>query len=85
VWGAGMGIHDSTLRAAVADLVPPHRRGGGYGTFTAVYGLAWLAGATIIGLLYEHGPYLVVIFVGAVQLCALGLLIPLLRRPTHHA
>ena len=45
VWGAGMGVHDSTMRAAVADLVPAHRRGAGYGTFTAVYGLAWLAGA----------------------------------------
>jgi len=26
VWGAGMGVHDSTMRAAVADLVPAHRR-----------------------------------------------------------
>jgi MFS family permease len=80
VWGAGMGIHDSTMRAAVADLVPPHRRGGGYGTFTAIYGLAWLAGAALIGLLYEHGAHVAVLFIGAVQLCALGLLIPLLRR-----
>src|SRR3954447_886515 len=23
VWGAGMGVHDSTMRAAVADFVPP--------------------------------------------------------------
>src|SRR5207244_3301189 len=26
VWGAGMGVHDSTMRAAVADFVPAHRR-----------------------------------------------------------
>ena len=80
VWGACMGIHDSTMRAAVADFVALHRRGGGYGTFTAIYGLAWLAGAAIIGLLYERGPHLAAVFIGAVQLCALGLLIPLLRR-----
>ncbi|MEO7263195.1 MAG: MFS transporter [Jatrophihabitantaceae bacterium] len=85
VWGAGMGIHDSTMRAAVADFVPPHRRGGGYGTFTAIYGLAWLAGAAIIGLLYDHGPHLAAIFIGAVQLCSLGLLIPLLRRTRRHS
>ena len=51
VWGAAMGVHESTLRAAVADLVPAHRRGAGYGMFTAIYGLAWLAGAVVIGAL----------------------------------
>jgi MFS family permease len=81
VWGAGMGVHDSTMRAAVTDFVPPHRRGAGYGTFTAIYGLAWLAGAAIIGLLYEQSVTAAAIFVAAVQLVALGLLIPLLRAP----
>ncbi len=80
VWGSGMGIHDATMRAAVADFVPPHRRGAGYGTFTAIYGLAWLAGAAIIGLLYEHSITITVIFVAAVQIGALLLLLPLLRR-----
>ena len=37
-------VSDEFMRAAVADLVPRERRGVGYGTFTAVYGLAWLAG-----------------------------------------
>jgi MFS family permease len=79
VWGAGMGMHDSTLRAAVADLVPAYRRGAGYGTFTAIYGLAWLAGAALIGLLYEHGIVAVICFVAAAQGIALVLLVPLLR------
>ena len=79
-WGAGMGVHDSTMRAAVADFVPAHRRGAGYGTFTAIYGLAWLAGAAIIGLLYEHGTAAAAVFVAIVQFLALLLLIPLLRR-----
>jgi MFS family permease len=77
VWGAGMGIHDSTMRAAVADFVPAHRRGAGYGTFTAIYGLAWLAGAALIGLLYEHGTTPAAIFVIAVQAVALALLVPI--------
>jgi MFS family permease len=80
VWGVGMGVHDSTMRAAVADLVPAHRRGAGYGTFTAVYGLAWLAGAVLIGWLYEHGTTVATVFMVAVQAMALGVLIPLLRR-----
>ncbi len=80
VWGAAMGVHESTLRAAVADLVPPHRRGAGYGTFTAVYGLAWLLGASLIGVLYEHGVAVVTGYVAATQVVALVLLISLLRR-----
>ena len=56
VWGAALGIHESTLRAAVADLVPAATRGTGYGIFTAIYGIAWLAGSTIIGALYSASP-----------------------------
>lgn len=79
VWGAAMGVHDSTLRAAVADLVPPHRRGAGYGTFTAVYGVAWLVGATVIGALSERSIWAVFAWTAATQLLAAALLIPLLR------
>jgi len=53
VWGAALGVHESTMRAAVTDLVPTQRRGTGYGTFTTTYGLAWLAGGAIIGALRE--------------------------------
>ena len=83
VWGAGMGIHDSTMRAAVTDLVPRHRRGAGYGTFTAVYGLAWLAGAALIGLFYEHGTGPATWFMVAVQAVAAVLLLPLLAHRPH--
>lgn len=83
VSGAAMGIHDSTMRAAVADFVPAHRRGAGYGTFTAIYGLAWLTGTATIGLPYQHSIFAVVIFTSTTQTCALLLLIPLLRNPNH--
>ncbi|MGH3854696.1 MAG: MFS transporter [Pseudonocardiaceae bacterium] len=78
VWGAGMGIHESTQRAAVADLIPSARRGTGYGLFTAVYGTAWLAGSTIIGALYDRSLTAVVIFTVATQIAALALFLPLL-------
>jgi MFS family permease len=86
VWGAAMGIHESTLRAAVADLVPAHRRGTSYGIFTAAYGLAWLAGSTLIGALYDQSITAVIIFTLATQLAALALFVPLaVRRPRTHA
>jgi MFS family permease len=81
LWGLVMGIHESTMRAAVADLVPRERRGVGYGTFTAVYGLAWLVGAAIIGGLYDVSIDAAITFVVAVQAVALVAFIPLLRQP----
>ena len=81
LWGAVMGVHESTMRAAVADLVPAERRGVGYGTFTAVYGLAWLAGAALIGLLYDVSIDTAITFTVAVQAAALLAFVPLARRP----
>lgn len=79
VWGAAMGAHESTMRAAVADLVPAHRRGAGFGTFTALYGLAWLLGSVLIGTLYERSVAAADWFVVGAQLVALALLVPLIR------
>jgi MFS family permease len=81
VWGAAMGVHESTMRAAVADLVPAGRRGAGYGTFTAVYGLAWLAGAAVIAALYSSSVGAAETFVVAVQAVALAAFVPLWRAP----
>ena len=83
LWGALMGVHESTMRAAVADLVARERRGVGYGTFTAVYGLAWLAGAAVIGVLYDISVNAAITFTVVVQAVALLLFLPLaVRRPT---
>ncbi|WP_426302157.1 MFS transporter [Arthrobacter sp. R-11] len=79
VWGAALGIHESTLRAAVADLVPAARRGTGYGIFTAIYGISWLAGSTIIGTLYSASPAGLPVFTVTTQLVALLVFLPLLR------
>jgi MFS family permease len=80
VWGVGLGMHESTMRAAVADLVPASRRGTGYGTFTAIYGLAWMAGGTAIGALYAHSVRSVEMFVVATQVVALIAFLPVSAR-----
>ena len=80
VWGAAMGIHESTFRAAVADMIPAARRGTAYGVFTAAYGLAWLGGSTVIGALYDASLVAVTVFVIATQIVACGLPFVLLRR-----
>ena len=79
LWGVVMGVHESTMRAAVADLVPADRRGVGYGTFTAVYGLAWLAGSALIGVFYDISVDDAIIFTVAVQAVAVLAFLPLWR------
>jgi MFS family permease len=80
VWGIGLGMHESTMRAAVADLVPTARRGSGYGTFTAIYGLAWMGGGTAIGALYAHSTGSVETFVVVTQVVALAAFVPVAWR-----
>ncbi|MDQ3880850.1 MAG: MFS transporter, partial [Chloroflexota bacterium] len=79
-WGAVMGIQESTLRAAVADLVSLERRATGYGLFNATYGLALLGGGAVMGLLYERGPAWVVAFIVVTEAVALIAFVGFLRR-----
>lgn len=81
VWGAAMGVHESTMQAAVADLVPAGRRGTGYGVFTAVYGLAWFAGSVVIGALYDVSVHTTIVVTALVQAVALAAFLPLILRP----
>ncbi|MFF1881381.1 MFS transporter [Pseudarthrobacter sp. NPDC058196] len=71
VWGAAMGVQESTMRAGVAGLAPATRRGSAYGMFTACYGLAWLAGSFLIGLLYEQSIPVLAVTITVVQAVAL--------------
>jgi MFS family permease len=70
LWGLGMGVHESIVPAAVATMVPPHRRPSAYGLFTAGYGVAWFLGSVVMGLLYDLSIPAVVIFCVVLQLSA---------------
>jgi MFS family permease len=74
LWGAAVGIQESTLRATVADLVPPGRRATAYGIFAGVMGAAAFAGGALTGILYDYSIAALVITVGSVQVGALALL-----------
>jgi MFS family permease len=74
VWGAALGVQESTMRAAVAELVPAHRRGTGYGVFGAVYGMAWFIGGAGVGALYDRSIPLTLTVVVSAEVAALALL-----------
>lgn len=73
LWGAVLGMQESTLRAAVADLVDT-RRATAYGIFNAAYGSALLAGGALLGLLYERSLPLLLAYVVATQVAAAAVL-----------
>ena len=52
LWGLHMGLSQGLLSAAVADAVPAHLRGTGFGVFNLSSGLAVLAANTIAGVLW---------------------------------
>jgi len=74
LWGAGMGAQQSTLRAKIADLVPPERRGSAYGIFNSVYGVLWFMGSSAIGILYGRSLRAAVAFAVIAQLAAIPIL-----------
>ncbi len=51
-WGFVMGIQESTMRAAVADIIPSELRGTAYGVFALGFGVSSLIGGTLVGFLY---------------------------------
>jgi MFS family permease len=79
LWGAATGLQDSTVKALVAQLVPPSRRATGYGMFAAVQGMAAVAGGALAGGLSARSVPALVVIVAALQLAALVLLLRTLR------
>ena len=65
-----MGIQETIMRAAIADLTPMERRGFAYGVFNTAYGASWFLGSLVIGILYEISIGHVITFALAMQVLA---------------
>ena len=70
LWGVGMGAQESTLKAAVATLVPRQYRSSGYGMFQTVFGVCLFLGSWFTGWLYDRSLYVMVLFSAGVQILA---------------
>ncbi|RME62361.1 MAG: MFS transporter [Caldilineae bacterium] len=80
LWGVGMGAQESVMRAMVAEMSPPERRGSAYGLFNSGYGLAWFLGSALLGFLYDRTIGGLVFVSVSAQLAAVLLLGALLWR-----
>ena len=71
LWGLGVGIHETVMSAAIAHMVPAHRRARAYGIFTAIFGVAWFAGSATLGALYDRSLTATVAVAALAQLAGL--------------
>ncbi len=71
IWGIVMGIHETIMKSAIADLTPMKKRGTGYGIFNTAYGLAMFVGSAAMGVLYDHSIAAVIAVAVVLQLLAL--------------
>lgn len=80
VWGAAVGVQESTLEAVVADLVAPRRRATAYGLYAAVIGVATAIGGALTGLLYQVSIPALISVVAVIQLAAIAALSRTIRQ-----
>jgi MFS family permease len=80
LWGAAVGVQDSTVKALVADLVPRDRRATAYGVFAGVQGVGALAGGFLTGALLDASTSALVWTVAGIQGVALIVLLPVVLR-----
>jgi predicted MFS family arabinose efflux permease len=71
LWGVALGVQESVMAAAIADMVPMEGRAQAYGLFTAIFGVAWFAGSSVLGFLYDKSLMALVALSVAVTLAAL--------------
>jgi len=79
-WAFGYGAQDASLRAGISQVVSMNKRGGAFGAFNGVFGVAWFLGSVVMGLLYDVSLPAVVIFGLTMQVVAAGMFL-WLRRP----
>ena len=73
-WGFVMGVCETAMRAAVADLVEPTQRGYAYGVYNFVFGASWMCGSVLAGLIYDRSLHVIAI---VMPILCLASLIPL--------
>ncbi|MEA1965604.1 MAG: MFS transporter [Candidatus Aerophobetes bacterium] len=71
LWGAVMGVHETIMRAAIADLIPIEHRGTAYGIFNTAYGASWFFGSVLMGLLYDFSISYLILFVVVMEIISL--------------
>jgi len=79
LWGAVVGVQETIMRAAIADITPIERRGFAYGVFNTAYGAGWFLGSALMGLLYEFSINYLILFAVVMELMSIPLFLSVRR------
>jgi predicted MFS family arabinose efflux permease len=82
LWGVGLGVQDSLLKAMLTAEAPIDRRSTAYGVFDTFFGTAWFLGSAVMGLLYGSTLIGLAAFSILAQLAAVPVLLLAIRRPS---
>ena len=80
IWAIVMGIHETIMRAAIADIIPVERRGFAYGIFNIIYGTGIFIGGIIIGYLYQYVQKLIIPFVFIIEIISFVFFLNLIKK-----
>jgi len=75
LWGVGYATQDTLLKAIVAEVLPEGKRNFAFGLYYAGYGVGWLVGSIVTGLLYEQSRSALIAFSISTQLASLPLFV----------
>jgi MFS family permease len=82
LWGINLGVQESIMRAAIADMVSIDKRGSAYGIFNTGFGLFWFLGSALMGVLYDISLIWLIIFSVVIQLMSVPIFLKLRLRST---
>ncbi len=80
LWGTVMAVHETTMRAAVADIAQMDKRATAYGIFNTLYGAAWFVGGGLLGWMVQSAMNLLPIVVFILEVLAAGIFWSLIYR-----
>ena len=81
LWGVVLGIQETIMKAVISTMIPAERRGFVFGIFNAVYGIAWLFGSSLMGLLYTVSVSHIILFSVVLELIAIPLILIIVKKP----
>lgn len=70
LWGVGYATQDTLLKAIVTEVLPEGKRNFAFGLYYAGYGVGWLVGSIVAGLLYENSLIALIVFSIIIQLAS---------------